>query len=177
MISTTRHFQPTSNSINERFYNYLRVGYLLHITGTICLLLSIYILDYTLSTYTPTQPLALIFWSWLSSFFFMSALFSQLDALSRYQNFKQLRDQFYRFGFNNRIVKPMAKSRCQRIASILAASYVGNEEETKSYFKNLGYRWYHYLPDFFWQNPLFVFHPYFWKTTFFVKRYRSKYFV
>jgi hypothetical protein len=156
--------------------NYISVGYLLHGIGVLSLFISAQLLVFTLHHYSPQQPIAYVFFMWLSSFFFMNALFSQLDAYSRYQNFKKTRDQLYVYGFQQRIVKPLAKSNCQRLAAVIAARRTGVEKETRHFYYTLGYRWYHVLPDFLRVNPLFIFHPFFWKSTFFVKRYTSIYF-
>ncbi len=160
----------------NKLSNYLHVGYLLHSIGFVSLFISGLILQFTLNTFSPEQPIPFVFFTWLSSFFFMNALFSQLDAYSRYQNFKKTRDQLYANGFQKRIVKPLAKSNCQRLAAVVAARQIGVEAEARRYYYSLGYRWYHVLPDFVKANPLFIFHPFFWKSTFFVKRYRSIYF-
>jgi hypothetical protein len=160
----------------EKFNNYLQVGYLLHSIGFASIIISGLILQITLNTFSTDQPLPFVFFTWLSSFFFMNALFSQLDAFSRYQNFKKTRDQLHAYGFQKRIVKPLAKSNCQRLAAVIAARQIGVERETRRFYYDLGYRWYHVLPDFVNANPLFIFHPFFWKSTFFVKRYRSVYF-
>ena len=51
--------------------------------------------------------------------------FPQLDAWSRYQNYKMLRDEFYYYGFQPRLIKPFIKSRCQRDAVLAAAEALG----------------------------------------------------
>jgi hypothetical protein len=162
--------------IQAKLLNYFGVGYLLHSIGVVSLLISAQLMVFTLTRFSPDQPLPYVFFMWLSSFFFMNALFSQLDAYSRYQNFKQVRDQLYQYGYQLRIVKPLAKSKCQRLAAIRAGRHLGMENEVKSYYHQLGYRWFHVLPDFVNRQPLFFFHPFFWKSTFFVKRYRSRFF-
>ena len=99
---------------------------------------------------------------------------AQLDARSRYQNYKQIKDQIYNFGYNTRILKPVLKSRCQRDAAATAAHELGLRNECRKYFKNHGYRWYHLLPDFVFTHPFFFFSGYFWKTTFFAPTYKAK---
>ena len=106
----------------------------------------------------------------------MNAIFSQLDAYSRYQNFKQVRDQFYINGFQPRIANSLQKSKCQRLAALKAAEDTGLKQQVHHYYHQLGYRWYHIVPDFVWHKPQFVLHPYFWRSTFFVKRYKTRYF-
>src|SRR5262245_43368731 len=103
---------------------YFRVGYLLHLVTVCEILLIIYLFD------------AANFTSWLRSCFgYLNSVgaiilislpfFAQLDARSRYQNYKMLCDQFYLYGFQRRVVKPFAHSRCQRDAVRVAASQLG----------------------------------------------------
>jgi hypothetical protein len=80
------------------------------------------------------------------------------------------------YGFNKRIVKPLAKSNCQRLAAVVAAKQLDVGDDVRHYYRNLGYRWFHVLPDFVIRQPKFFFHPFFWKSTFFVKRHRSRFF-
>lgn len=106
--------------------------------------------------------------------FLSMPVFPQLDARSRYQNYKMLRDQFYLYGFQPRIVKPFIKSRCQRDAAIVAASELGFEKICKEHFYSKGYRWYHLFPDFVFCNPRFLVCKNFWVTTFFAKKYIAR---
>lgn len=108
------------------------------------------------------------------AFFTSLPILAQLDARSRYQNFKQLKDQFIIYGYDTRILKPVLKSRCQRDAAVLAAYRTGYGDNCVGFFRNAGYRWYHLLPDFVFTHPQFLLTPYFWKTTFFCPTYHSK---
>lgn len=163
-------------SVFDRILNYLQVGYLLHTIGTGSAVTCALILYLTLQVVPVEHIYTFVFLLWLSSFFFMNALFSQLDAYSRYQNFKQVRDQLFVNGYQKRIVKPLAKSSCQRVAALMAGKKLQLHDQIKEQYRMMGYRWYHLLPDFIWTTPLFLFHPLFWKTTFLVKRYKSRYF-
>jgi hypothetical protein len=98
-------------------------------------------------------------------------LFAQLDARSRFQDYKKIKDQLYRYGFQERIIRPVLKSRCQRDAAMMAAIELGMGYEIREMYFYNGYRWYHILPDFFFTNPGFLLSKYFWRTTFFTKRY------
>lgn len=97
---------------------------------------------------------------------------SQLDARCRYQNYKRVRDQFRRHGFDPRILRPLMKSRCQRDAAGLAARKSGHGKACRAFFRSCGYRWYHVLPDFLFTRPGFLISRHFWKSTFFLKAYR-----
>lgn len=101
-------------------------------------------------------------------------LFSQLDARSRFQNYKQIKDQIFLYGYDQRIFKPVLKSRCQRDAAWLSAEELGYGDQCKAYFHSHGYRWYHIFPDFVFSKPQFLLTTYFWRTTFFSPRYTPK---
>jgi len=102
-------------------------------------------------------------------------LFAQLDARSRYQNFKLIRDSLHTHGFQKRILKPFIKSRCQRDAIKAAAGELGMLDLCKQYFKESGYRWYHLLPDVVRTKPSVLLTRNFWVTTIFEKTYHSKF--
>ena len=101
-------------------------------------------------------------------------LFAQLDARSRYQNYKLLKDQLYIYGFQPRILKPFIKSRCQRDAAKTAIAELGMTGQYKIYFTGLGYKWYHLFPDAIFNDPKMLFTKNFWITTLFTKTYQSK---
>lgn len=152
---------------------YIRIGYLLHAVS----LIEIFLLCLLYSNDD--------FNNWLagrSDFVFVCInlyllsipFFPQLDVRSRYQNYKMLRDQFYMYGFQPRIVKPFIKSRCQRDAALVAADDLGYAAVCKQHFYDHRYRWYHVLPDFLFSNPTFLLNRKFWETTFFAKCYKSR---
>ena len=103
-------------------------------------------------------------------------IFAQLDARSRFQNYKLLKDLFYRYGFRYKFVKALRHSRCQRDAALVAAGEMGYKSITHKYYVRCGYQWYHLLPDFIFKHPLYLFTKGFWLTTFFARTYHSKYF-
>ncbi|MBR9997317.1 MAG: hypothetical protein KFF73_00030 [Cyclobacteriaceae bacterium] len=102
-------------------------------------------------------------------------LFAELDAYSRFQNYKMIRDLIFHHGFQGRIIRNFSHSKCQREAAYFAASDLGFKREIKEYFRESGYRWYHVFPDFLWKHPDYLLSKYFWLTTFFTKSYPSKY--
>src|ERR1700730_15382213 len=130
----------------KRIVSYLKAGYLLH------MITAIEIIFFCSLFYLADIP------SWLSSdYFFVKIillspmiglpLFAQLDARSRYQNYKLVKDNLYVYGFQKRIVKPFIKSRCQRDAVKAAAYELGMSQQCKEYFRINGYKWYHLAPD------------------------------
>lgn len=102
---------------------------------------------------------------------------TQLDALSRFQNYKQAKDLFFENGFQKRIANLFISSRCQRNALKIAALDLGMTDELNAYLDSLGFRWFHVIPKGVISKPEILLTRPFWKKTFFVKPYRSKYFL
>jgi len=156
----------------ERFISataaYIRMGYLLHLVTIV----DIVIIAIAYSSWHDN-------WNILKVCFFgiMMAcpVFPQLDARSRFQNYKLVRDHLLQFGYKDRILKPFTKSRCQRDAVMMACRQLGHAKACAAYFTRRGYRWYHLFPDVIVKNPLIFFNPNFIKTTFFEKTYHSRF--
>jgi hypothetical protein len=110
----------------------------------------------------------------ISLMFSIQFVTAEMDSYSRFQNYKQLKDQLYFNGFQKRILRPMVKSRCQRDAAIVACTELGLRQHAKNYYRSLGYKWYHVPPDFVFTHPLFFFSKHFWRTTFLVPYYKPK---
>lgn len=153
---------------------YIIVGKLLHLIAFIALLLSVGFLEITLMVYEKSILLTWLY-GYFSYFFFGVFLFAQLDARSRYQNFKRLVDQLIDYGYNERLFKRLLHSRCQRDAAEAAGKMTGYFHEITGYFYQSGYRWYHIFPDFVFSKPKFLLTMHFWQTTFFVPNYKSRY--
>lgn len=105
-------------------------------------------------------------WVVLTGLFAWGVVLCQADALSRYREFKRLCRVLARYGFRPRVFQLVAASRCQRDAALLAASKAGCRAQARRVFRDLGYRWYHILPDVIVSNPLYFFHPRFLRSTF-----------
>lgn len=103
-------------------------------------------------------------------------LISLLDARSRLQDYKRAKDLFYENGFNPRIPRIFIHSRCQRDAVRTAARDLGLADELDRYYHDLGYRWYHILPDFVFRRPAVIFSVRYWQKTLFEPAYTSLYF-
>ena len=102
-------------------------------------------------------------------------IWAQLDARSRYQNYKQIKDQLYHFGYRERILRPVLTSRCQRDAALVAADELGYGADGRASMARAGYRWFHLLPDALFTRPWYLLHPAFIRTTFFAPRYHVRY--
>lgn len=97
------------------------------------------------------------------------------DGWSRYQNYKRAKDQFFVHGFNPRIADMYLVSKCQRMAAEVAAEELGLVEEVKQHYANRGVKWYHYIPYFMVENPLFFISREFWSRTFLERHYEPRF--
>jgi len=105
-------------------------------------------------------------WLLLAGLFVWGVVLCQADALSRYREFKRVKRMLARYGFSPRIFRLVASSRCQRDAALLAARETGCNPLARKIYQELGYRWYHILPDAIVRNPFYFFHPRFLRSTF-----------
>ncbi|WP_319468319.1 hypothetical protein [uncultured Pseudodesulfovibrio sp.] len=94
------------------------------------------------------------------------ALFAMADAVSRHRECERIKRMFRKYGYSERILEPLARSRCQRDAAIFAADEVGYGDVARCYFVELGYRWYHILPDLVVRNPFAFLRPSFLRASF-----------
>jgi hypothetical protein len=157
----------------KRFVIYLRVGVILHL---FCLLtFSLFLLCF--NQMFLSSGWRFIQYALLSMFFSSHIVTTQLDAYSRYQNYKMLKDLFHIYGFRGLLAKPYSRSKCQRDSVTEAATQLGLGTSADNYFSALGYRWYHIIPSVLIENPLLLFSKGYWRTTLFVPRYTSKYFL
>lgn len=145
---------------------YLAAGILLHAitAGELIVFLAI-------ASFADHHPLKLPALTVLGLF----AIFTQLDARSRFQEYKKLRDQLVRYGPDRRIFKSLSRSRCQRDAALAAARQLGYATICLNQFTRAGYRWYHLLPDFVRHYPSYLFSPAFLQATFFAPTYHARY--
>ena len=104
-------------------------------------------------------------------------LFSQADARSRFQNYKQAKDLLYENGFDQRIIRLFTGSRCQRDAVRVAACDLGMGRQINAYFHAQGFRFYHLLPGFIFKRPGLLLTRKYWQKTLFENTYTSKYFL
>ena len=152
---------------------YFRVGYLLHIITVLEILFLVLLFTSSFFiTWLNTMHLLLRFV--IVVILISLPFFPQLDVRSRFQNYKMVRDQFYLYGFQKKIIKPFLHSRCQRDAVRVAASHFGYMALCNDYFYVQGYRWYHILPDFVFKKPVYLLHKKFWQTTFWVRYYKCR---
>lgn len=154
------------NIFFQRFARYIRAGALLHlVTALGCVFFR-------------------FFWGLESTWMFMLCLgsagmvtCSQLDARSRFQDYKKIKDLLYENGFDTRIISLYRFSRCQRDAVCAAAEDLGLLHPVKRYFQGCGYKKYHIIPEFLFSKPAVLFTSKFWRVTLFARTYSSRYFL
>lgn len=157
----------------RRMARYWRVGFYLHLVTALVMGLTLWGVSWL-----PDGVFS--FCVGLDMAFFCSglgaAVCAQLDAGSRFQEYKRVKDLLFENGFDERIIRLFVHSRCQREAVITAARDLGLEAETMDYFEQAGYRWFHFLPAAIRSRPLVLLQWRFWSRTLFVKPYVSRYF-
>lgn len=157
----------------HRILSYLKASSLLHIITLLELGLFVILWKYTNfygwldDSNWPIRSVILVYLVGLP-------LFAQLDARSRFQNYKMVKDHLYVYGFNTRIISLFMKSKCQRDAAFSAAKELRMGKACKTFFRTKGYRWYHVFPDMVFSKPWILLTKNFWMATLFVKTYHSK---
>lgn len=167
--------KPSVSKIRtERFFRFLKVGAFLHVMSVLCVLIMLISARIAFEYYQDGLFVQTVIWAAFATWAFTVPFFSELDALGRYQNYKQIKDAMYDMGYDQRLIRPFIHSKCQRDAVIIAGHDLGCQNEIKEFFRDQGYRWYHILPDAFVKNPFVLFHSMFWKRILFTKRYQLK---
>lgn len=156
---------------------YLLVGRMLHLMLVLGMVLFCLAGRAALQYLDEGQYLLAGLFGYFSLYGFTLLFFSQLDARSRYQNYKQVKDKIYEHGFQARIIKPFVYSRCQREAIYMASICLNKEKECRQLFRSMGFSWYHILPRLLIQHPSFFFTRKYWETTLFASNYQSRYFL
>jgi len=158
----------------KKIISYVKAGYLLHLITLfeVTFFSSVYYFADIMSWFNNSNYLILKLIAVSPSV--CMPLFAQLDARSRFQNYKLVKDHLYIYGFQARILKPFIKSRCQRDAAKAAARELGLSYECREFFKRHGYKWYHLFPDVIFKKPSILLTKNFWMTTLFAKTYHPK---
>ncbi len=173
MSSVCHHAEVNVLKYTPLFITYMKLGVLLHlITFLELLLLAIFIIEVDLILWLSTGWIAVKIL--ILGYLICLPLFAQLDVRSRFQNYKQAKDQLYIHGFRTLILYPFLKSRCQRDAVSVAADELGYGAAAKAFFAEKGCRWYHLFPDFAFRQPQFMLTRYFWINTFFLRKYDAR---
>jgi hypothetical protein len=174
--SETVHAQPSVYSIKmNKFIRFIKVGYFLHMMALTGIFLFFIGISKIFGWFeNPHNFLYLIVYFLIMIQGFTLPFFAELDALGRYQNYKQAKEKLFTLGYDERLIKPFMYSKCQRDAVIIAAEDLNCKSEVKKYYYRNGYRWYHVFPDAFVKTPLVLFKKIFWTKILFVKHYQLK---
>ena len=161
-----------------RIIRYLQAGYLLHLMAIISIFMAFFFgKEFVLLQKSDAGLWKLLLFGYASTYFLTLILFSQFDARSRYQNYKMVKDKFFEYGFDPRLLKPFVFSRCQRDAIGVAARDMKFGKAWRKLTHQMGFRWYHLLPDLIVRSPRILFTKEYWRKTLLVKTYHSKYFL
>ena len=162
----------------QRLLRYVRATALLHLVSILGILLFCMLGPHAINAvFSPDLTWAELLVCFFSIYGLVLVLFSQADAKSRFQNYKQAKDLLYENGFDQRITRLFTGSRCQREAIKVAACDLGMTRKLNSYLKEKGFRFYHILPGFIFKRPGLLFTKKYWEKTLFEKTYESKYFL
>ena len=157
------------------FVSYWNVGLLLHSSILLFILETLFYADRLRDSYQRDAFLATLWWFSCVLFAFSHIFLVAMDAWSRFQNYKRIKDHLFIHGFTPKIAKHYRGSKCQRTAAIVAAKELGLGKEMLDYYKRHGIRWFHFIPQFMVKDPLFLFKRYFWSRTFTEKYYEPKF--
>lgn len=166
-ILANDHFQKMWRTAMSELFRYLRVAPFPHLTTLKVAALAV-VSGCEAWLFLEQPEFSWVAWVWivLTGLFAWGVVLCQADAFSRYREFKRLRHLLHRYGFRPGIFRLVAASRCQRDAALLAAGETGCRAQARRVFQELGYRWYHILPDAIMANPFVFFHPRFLRSTF-----------
>lgn len=145
----------------------LKAAPLPHLSAALSLCLAAALAYLAWVSWGRTHPLAFFLLSLSVVFWAVVAVISRADALSRHREYERIKSMLLKYGFHERIFAPVAGSRCQRDAALLAARETGCRERAGAFFRSIGYRWYHVVPDGIMLNPLNILRPSFLRTAFF----------
>jgi len=163
--------------VYKKMLRYLKVGQKLHMVSA-CSAAAFFLTGgRLLHAFEQGSGYGLLVYSIITGYGFILLFLAQMDAISRYQNYKRAKDQLYENGFKPRIVQLYMSSRCQRDAVKVAARDLGFHKELACYYETLGYRWFHLLPDFVFYKPFIICTRRYWQRTLFEKKYRLKHFL
>jgi ABC-type multidrug transport system fused ATPase/permease subunit len=159
-----------------RIKMYLQVGRMLHAMFILGAFLFYFFANKAIGAFQNNTILWSVVYAYFSLYGFTLLFFSQFDALSRYQNYKMVKDKIYEYGLQERLIKPFVYSRCQREAVLMASVAFDKKMECQKVFKKMGFKWFHILPRVLIRKPSLLFSKKYWSITLFASQYQSRYF-
>ena len=163
---------PKQPSLARSYWN---VGKLLYSALILFVIESIFYFEKVQEAFLQDSYYIIGFWLWSLLFSFTHIFLVLADGWSRFQNYKRIKDLFFEHGFSYKLAAHYRGSKCQRMAVLTAAKELGIESDVKRYYKKLGIKWYHFIPNFMVADPWFIFKNYFWSRTFLEKTYQPKF--
>lgn len=164
--------------LSMRILRYFQTGYLLHlITGLSVWMVFHWSEKLFIAIKSHDGIWQILLFGFLTGHFLSLLFFSQLDARSRFCNYKMIKDKLYEYGFDVRLFRPFMYSRCQRDAIAVAAREMNYTTEWEKLNHEFGFKWYHLLPHLVIKQPEILITTGYWNKTLFVKSYQSKYFL
>lgn len=157
--------------MTNKLIRFIKVGSILHLMALIGFLIFLIGFQQAIYFFGVHNIIFGYFWVFICCYGFALPFFAEFDAYGRYQNYKQVKDTLYKYGFDARLIIPFMNSKCQRDAVIVAATDLNYKKKVKELFYKKGYRWYHVLPDSFMKNPFVLFSKGFWERILFTKSY------
>ena len=183
IILRNRQLRPNNTADTRKWIVYvcrimklIQTGMLLHLTACLGVVLFCTFCPLAMDAFYQKHWSHLAGYGWLAAYGFILPFFAELDALSRFQNYKQAKDLFYENGFKPRIANLYAGSRCQRDAAVVAAKDLGIGPEIIEHYQARGFKWYHVLPGALYIRPGILLTRNYWQRTLFETRYTSRYF-
>lgn len=150
----------------KRAVRYVKAAPWPYMTGGMSLLLAVGLGAAGVALWAKGQLPSAATCAWWGICWLVVAVFAMADGVSRHREYKRIKAMFVRFGYSERVLAQVARSRCQRDAALHAARETGHLDRAKAYFVSLGYRWYHILPDIVVRNPFVFASPTFIRTSF-----------
>lgn len=150
----------------KRAVRYVKAAPWPYMTGLASLLLAVGLGSAGLTFWAGGNIPPAVTCGWWGLCWLVVAFFALADGVSRHREYRRIKGMLLRYGYSERILCQVARSRCQRDAALHAARETGHHERAKAYFASLGYRWYHILPDTVVRNPFVFASPTFIRTSF-----------
>lgn len=159
----------------QLFVSSWNVNKLLYGALVLFILESVYFYVSLASAIGGSDIILILFWASCLLFSFSHVFMVMMDAWSRFQNYKRVKDHLFQHGFSTQIAKHYGGSKCQRMALLAAAKELSMAKKVKDYYDNIGIKWYYFVPEFMIRDPLFPFRKHFWSRTFMEKYYKPKF--
>jgi len=147
-------------------FSYFRVGRLLYGALLLFILESWFYGIQLKEAISSSSVFWIVFWVVFFLFSFVHIYLVIMDGWSRYQNYKRVKDQFFIHGFNKKITLIYIGSKCHRMAAETAAEELGIKDQVQQCYRDLGVKWYHYIPYFMIKEPFFCSKKYFGRALF-----------